>query len=189
MNRKHYSHLYISLKITEKILNDINNKKESNANISKEIDKKELINELLNSFSNKENWDSYITEHPAITEFKDKIRYILSNNIGLDNKTLNYYFSIKFNIYLVEECKKNEDILNILESRLIDERYGNTIKFLEYLSNQNNIIFPYDNKLLSDYFIEQDSVITNYSTWEKDEDTFRNSEKQEIFKVIEDLFK
>lgn len=35
-----FSLIHISLKITEKILNDINNKKESNANISKEIDKK-----------------------------------------------------------------------------------------------------------------------------------------------------
>ena len=180
--------IHISFKITEKILKDIKNKKEFSALIFKEeIDKKKLINELLNSFTNSENWKSYFTEHPAITEFKSKIRYILSNNMGLDNKTINYYFVIKFDIYLVEECKKNEDIQNILELRLIDERYENTIKFLEYLSNQNNIISPYNNKPLSEYFIEQDSVITNYSTWEKDEDVFRDSNKEEIYEVIDDF--
>jgi uncharacterized protein YjbI with pentapeptide repeats len=127
--------------------------------------------ELFQTFTKikKEEWNGYLPDHPTIIQFRTLICDILRAQYNI----LIRDFIFKFNITLEEKADNDPDIKPFKRWSTLAERTKNLIRHLEYSRLLIYKTDPIDQKSLEEYYVENNALLTDLETWEKEDDYFR----------------
>ncbi len=130
-------------------------------NVKSQIELKEIFGLFLSHYSS--NY-YHLPDHPAITKFRNNIISIMKDN-DLENREIQN-FIVNFNSTLLINAKKSNEMGDLINNWQLKSTNDKLIKYLEYLTSLLDEPNPVDGKAVSEYYIENKTIVIDSKSWE-----------------------